>query len=186
MTDSEIVELYWKRNERAIRVTQESYQRYLMKIAMQVLGDESDAEECVNDTYLAAWNSMSENRPERLDLYLGKIVRVKAIDRLRHNSSKKRPTQEYMVSIEELNEVFATDPSPEDMLDSEQLRKAINDFLLGQPLQTRKIFLKRYFFFRSLKEVAFDCGMSESKAKSILFRIRKKLKTFLEKEGFVI
>ncbi|MBR4776624.1 MAG: RNA polymerase sigma factor [Lachnospiraceae bacterium] len=186
MKDSEIVELYWERNEGAIRETQQSYQRYLMKIAMRVLGNESDAEECVNDTYLAAWDSMPENRPERLDLYLAKIVRAKAIDRLRYNSGKKRLSQEYMVSIEELNEVFATDPSPEDMLDSEQLKKTINDFLLAQPMQTRKLFLERYFFFSSLKEVASDCGMSESKAKSILFRTRKKLKTFLEKEGFVI
>jgi len=186
MTDSEIVELYWKRDEGAIRITQESYHRYLMKIAMQVLGDESDAEECVSDTYLAAWNSMPENRPERLDLYLGKIVRAKAIDRLRYNSGKKRLPQEYIVSIEELDEVFATDPSPEDMLDSEQLKKTINGFLLEQPVQVRKLFLGRYFFFRSLKEVASDCGMSESKAKSILFRTRKKLKAYLKKEGFVV
>ena len=184
MTEAEIVELYRKRDEEALRVTQEQYEHYLMKIAMQILNDEEDAKECVNDTYLAAWNSIPDNKPERLSLYLGKIVRAKAVDRVRYNTSEKRRASEYTVSMEELEEVFSDDRSPEDELDAAALRDAVKGFLLKQPAEDRKLFLERYFYFRPLKEAAEQCGMSEPKAKSILFRMRKKLKAHLKKEGF--
>ena len=122
MTDSEIIELYLKRDEGAIRQTQEKYQRYLMKTAMQILGNEQDAEECVNDTYLAAWESIPANRPEHLSLYLAKIVRAKAIDRVRYNTSEKRRSEEFTFSIEELDEVVSPEASPEEALDSSLLR----------------------------------------------------------------
>ena len=185
MTETEIVELYWKRDEEALRVTQERYGRYLMKIATQILNDEEDARECVNDTYLAAWNSMPDNRPEHLGLYLGRIVRAKAVDRIRYNASDKRRASEYTVSLEELEEVFSDDRSPEEEIDDAALRDAIRSFLLKQPAQDRKLFLGRYFSFQPLREVASGCGMSESKAKSILFRMRKKLREHLRKEGFM-
>ena len=185
MTDSEIMDLYQKRDEAAIRETQKKYQRYLMKIAMSILGDESDAEECLNDALLAAWNSAPADRPEHLSLYLGKIVRVKAIDRVRYNTRQKRQGTEYTVSVEELEEVFADDRSPEDALDDALLREALQNFLRKQSAEVRMLFLARYFYYRSLREAASLCGMSESKAKTILFRTRKKLRTFLKKEGFM-
>lgn len=186
MTDSEIIELYQKRDEGAIRQTQEKYQRYLMKTAMQILGNEQDAEECVNDTYLAAWESIPANRPEHLSLYLAKIVRAKAIDRVRYNTSEKRRSEEFTFSIEELDEVVSPEASPEEALDSSLLQEAIGTFLLKQPTNVRKLFLARYFSFQSLKEAAFSCGMSESKAKTVLFRLRRKLRSYLKKEGFSV
>ena len=184
MTDSEIMDLYQKRDEAAIRETQKKYQRYLMKIAVSILGDESDAEECLNDALLAAWNSVPADWPEHLSLYLGKIVRAKAIDRVRYNTRQKRQPSEYTVSVEELWEVFADDHSPEDALDDELLREALQRFLQKQSAGVRTLFLARYFYYRSLREAAALCEISESKAKSILFRTRKKLRTFLKKEGF--
>ncbi len=184
MTDPEIMDLYLKRNEAAIRETQQKYQRYLMKIAMSVLGDEADAEECLNDALLAAWNSVPADQPEHLSLYLGKIVRTKAIDRVRYNTRQKRQPSEYTVSVEELEDVFADDRSPEDALDDELLRESLQRFLRKQSSQIRMLFLARYFYYRSLREAASLCGISESKAKSILFRTRKKLRIFLKKEGF--
>lgn len=185
MTETEIVELFRKRDEDAIRVTQEQFGHYLMKIAMQILNDEEDAKECVNDTYLAAWNSVPDRCPEHLALYLAKIVRAKAVDRVRYNTSAKRRTSEYAVSLDELEEVLADDRSPEEELDSAALQEAIRGFLMMQPAEDRRLFLKRYFSFQPLKEAAADCGMSESKAKSTLFRMRKKLNAHLRKEGFL-
>ena len=186
MTDSEIIELYQKRDEGAIRQTQDKYQRYLMKTAMQILNNEQDAEECVNDTYLAAWESIPGTRPEHLSLYLAKIARAKAIDRVRYQTSTKRSSNEYDLSLEELDEVVSPGTSPEEELDLALLRNAIGAFLLKQPVNVRKLFLARYFSFQSLKEAAFSCGMSESKAKTVLFRLRKKLRSYLKKEGFTV
>ena len=110
MRDAELMELYQNRDERAIEETMRRYRNYLMKIAMQILGDEQDAEECVNDTYHAAWNTVPEKNPEMLSTYLGKIVRTKAIDRLRARRRIKRQGTEYAASLEELSEVVAGGP----------------------------------------------------------------------------
>ena len=186
MTDTEIVDLYWKRDENAIRVTENQYHRYLIKIAMQILGDEADAEECVNDTYLAAWNTMPPNRPDHLGSYLGKIVREKAIDRLRFAERKKRYAQEYAVSIEELSEVLEDGKTPDQALDADALAEAVREFLRKEKPLVRNLFLGRYFYFDPLKKVASYCGIKESKAKTILFRTRKKLRNYLKKEGFPV
>ena len=184
MNDVQIVEMFRNRNEQAIQATMEQYQRYLMKIAMQILGDEQDAEECVNDTYHAAWNSIPEKNPENLSAYLGKIVRQEAIDRLRERQRLKRQGTEYAASLEELSEVVAGGRTPEQEADTAFLKAAVERFLKTLPGDARVLFLGRYFYFDSLKETAAYCGMSESKAKSMLLRTRRKLKKFLKKEGF--
>lgn len=186
MKDAQIVELYWSRSEDAIAVTKERYQGYLMKIAMQILENEEDAEECVNDTYLAAWNSMPDHRPETLSTYLGKITRQTAIDLWRRKNRQKRANSEYTLSLEELEEVLPGGSTPEKELDATLLSQAINRFLRTLPAETRRLFLGRYFYCDPLKEVASYCGMKEAKAKSTLFRTRKNLKRFLEKEGFTL
>ena len=182
MTDSEIVELYFRRDEQAIQATMEQYQRYLMKVALQILGDEQDAEECVNDTYLTAWNSMPDYRPEALSAYLVKITRQKAIDRLRYQNRQKRQGTEYAVSFEELGDVIADESSAVSESDDSLLKEAIARFLKDLPPDARHLFLGRYFYFDSLKDTAAYCSMSESKAKSMLHRARRKLKKFLKKE----
>ena len=186
MSDAEIVKLYRDRDERAIQITIEQYRSYLMKIAMQILSDEQDAEECVNDTYQAAWLSIPEQNPETLSAYLGKIVREKAIDRLRTRQRVKRQGSEYAASLEELSEVVAGGRMPEQEADAAFLKEAIARFVKELPPDARNLFLGRYFYFDSLKETAAYLKMSESKAKSMLLRIRRKLKRFLHKEGFII
>ena len=183
MKDSEIVELYWQRNENAIQETKNRYDRYLTQIAYQVLFNKEDADECVSDTYLAAWNSMPDYRPEVLSAYLIKIARQKAIDRLRYRQRQKRQGTEYAVSYEELGDVIEDPASAEDASKDDLLKEAMARFLRDLPADARHLFLGRYFYFDSLKDTAAYCGMSDSKAKSMLHRTRRKLKKFLTKEG---
>ena len=184
MKDEEIVALYWQRSEDAIRETSAKYQTYLTKIACNILSDPEDSEECVNDTYLAAWNSMPEHRPSVLSTYLGKITRQIAIDVFRKRNSAKRYASEYALSLSELEDSFADGETPEQVYDAKMLDKAINTFIRELPEETRRVFIGRYYFFDSVKKVAEYCGISETNAKSILYRTRMKLKEYLVKEGF--
>lgn len=184
MDDASIVELYWARNEDAIRQTQERYGTYLSKIAYQVLSDFEDSRECVNDTYLAAWNSMPTQRPKVLSTYLGKIVRQISIDVFRKRNSLKRYASEYALSLDELGDIVSGGSTPEQELDTSLLDESIDRFLRNLSADARNVFLGRYYFFDSLKEVSTACGMSEAKVKSLLFRTRQKLKAHLREEGF--
>lgn len=186
MRDDEIVTLYWKRDERAIKETKNEYGRYLFKIANNILADLEDSRESVNDTYLAAWNSIPPQRPSVLSTYLGKLTRRISIDLFRKKNREKRRASEYALSLNELEECIPGGNMPEDEVEVKLLAKSINDFLRMQPEEARTLFVGRYYFLDSLKDVARYCGMSESKAKSILFRTRCSLKTHLEQEGFVV
>ena len=186
MRDDEIVTLYWKRDERAIQETKNEYGRYLFKIANNILADLEDSRESVNDTYLAAWNSIPPQRPSVLSTYLGKLTRRISIDLFRKKNREKRRASEYALSLNELEECIPGGSMPEDEVEVKLLAKSINDFLRMQPEEARNLFVGRYYFLDSLKDVARYCGMSESKAKSILFRTRCSLKTHLEQEGFMV
>ena len=186
MQDDQIVSLYWQRDEAAIMHTQNKYQRYLSKIAYNILLDLEDAEECVNDTYLAAWNSMPVQRPAILSTYLGKIVRQLSISVYRKKHTQKRLGSEYVLSLEELGDTFPDTVTPEQLLDKKLLSAAINRFLLDLPWDARNVFIGRYFFFDSLKEVARYSGMGEAKVKSMLYRTRQNLKAYLREEGFTV
>ena len=184
MQDEQIVALYWDRNEEAIFQTQQKYGAYLSKIAYNILSDFEDSKECVNDTYLKAWNSMPSHRPDVLSTYLGKISRQLSIDVFRKRNSLKRYASQYAISLEELSDSFSGGSTPEQTLDAKLLDEAINAFLRELPDEERNTFIGRYYFFDSLKDVAAYCGMSVSKAKSMLYRTRQKLKTYLVEEGF--
>lgn len=183
MKDTEIVALYWDRNEDAICQTQQKYGAYLLKIAYNIISDFEDSRECVNDTYLKAWNSMPTHRPDVLSTYLGKITRQLSIDVFRKKHSAKRYASEYAISLDELGDCFSDGNTPEKALDAKMLGEAINRFLRTLPDDARNTFIGRYYFFDSLKDVAAYCGMSESKAKSMLYRTRQSLKAYLVKEG---
>lgn len=184
MKDEEIVELYWQRSEDAIKETSTKYQAYLSKIAYNILSDFEDSKECVNDTYLAAWNSMPEHRPSVLSTYLGKIARQISIDVFRKKNSLKRYASEYALSLSELEESFSDHATPEQTFDAKILDEAINTFIRSLPEESRKVFIGRYYFFDSVKKIAAYCGISETNVKAILFRARQKLKEYLVKEGF--
>lgn len=185
MEDAQIVTLYWQRNEDAIRATQEKYDRYLNKVANQILADLEDSRESVNDTYLAAWNSMPPHRPTVLSGYLSKITRRISIDCFRSKNRDKRRPSQYALSLEELGEVCGGN-TPEETVDAKLLAGSIAAFLRAQSSDARNLFIGRYYYFDSLKEAAAYCGMTESKAKSLLYRTRLALREHLNKEGFSV
>ncbi len=184
MEDKEIVELYWQRDQEAIAQSQRKYHPYLTKIAYNILNDAQDSQEVVNDTYFKAWQSMPPQRPSKLSLYLGRLTRHGAIDVYRHHASQKRQGDAYSLCLEELEECCGTQHEPQQVLDGQLLAQAISQFLRTLKPQARAMFLGRYYYFDSLKEVARYCSVSESKAKSTLYRVRKNLHEYLKQEGF--
>ena len=186
MEDEKIVSLYWSRDEAAIRETETKYNRYLTKIAYNILYNREDSRESVNDTYLAAWNSMPPHRPGLLSVYLGKITRRISIDRFRYRTRQKRIVSEYEVSLSELEDCVSGGNTTEEAVNAKLLADAIGIWLRLQPEGNRNAFLCRYYYLDPLKEVAANCGMTESKCKTVLFRMRQSLKEYLTKEGFAV
>ena len=184
MDDEMIVALYWERNESAIRETEIKYDRYLTKIAYNTLADMEDSKESVNDTYLKAWNSMPEHRPSVLSTYLGKITRQAAIDIYRKRNSQKRYGSEYALSLTELTECVPVADSPEKEWELYELGRTINAYLRTISQAACRVFVSRYYFMDSIREISLCFGMSESKVKSMLYRTRLGLKVHLEQEGF--
>lgn len=182
MTDQEIVRLFTRRDEAAIEQVQLQYERYCRSIASRILSDETDIAECVNDVWLAAWSSIPPNVPEHLATYLGKLTRNIAIDRVRANGALKRRAGEYAASLDELAQVLAGADEPEKQVQLEQLQEAIAAFVRKLPDTQRRVFLCRYWYLDSLAEIGERFVFSESKVKSMLYRIREKLKQYLQKE----
>lgn len=185
MQDDEIVELYWQRSETAIHETEKKYAHYLTKIAYNVLSDWEDSQESVNDTYLSAWNTIPPQRPVFLSAYLGKITRRIAIDIFRKRNRSKRKMSEYALSLSELEDCISAGNTTEQEADLHLLAKTINGYLQKLPARERDVFIGRYYYADSVREVASYYNMSESKTKSMLYRIRLKLKEHLEQEGLV-
>lgn len=185
MEDAQIVCLYWDRDETAIRETETKYDRYLTKIAYNILYDMEDSRESVNDTYLAAWNSMPPHRPSILSAYLAKLTRRISIDCFRCRTRDKRLPSEYAVSLTELEDCLSGGDTTEEAVNVKLLADAIGIYLRLLPESARTAFIGRYYFLDPLKEVAAYCGMSESKAKSLLYRTRLGLKEYLKKEGYL-
>ena len=184
MEDHELVALYWSRNEAAIEETGRKYGPYLYKVAYNILADREDAEESVNDTYLKTWNAIPEARPTVLSTFLARITRQTAIDKWRRRRSQKRGGGEYQAALDELEDCVAGGETPEDTVDRKELAEAIDRFLYAESGEARDIFLARYFYADPIKEIARATGYGEGKIKSMLFRMRKRLKEYLEKEGF--
>lgn len=184
MEDETIVSLYWARDERAIRETEVKYDRYLTKIAYNILNNTEDSRESVNDTYLAAWDSMPPHRPSVLPAYLAKLTRRISIDCFRGRTREKRLASEYAISLNELEDCVSGGNTTEELVNVKLLADAIGIYLRLQSEEARTAFLGRYYFLDSIKEVAAYCGMSESKCKSLLHRTRLGLKDYLIKEGF--
>ena len=186
MEDHKIIELFFERNENAISETERKYGRYLSKIAYNILFDFEDSKECVNDTYMKTWNSIPPQQPKFLSVFLGKITRNLAIDVFRRKHAEKRGNSEYALSLSELDECIPDKFSAENKFEQNELSESINRFLASLSKENHDIFLCRYFYSDSIKEIASFFGTSESKIKSSLFRSRKALKEHLEKEGFYL
>ena len=183
MQDYEIVDLYWARSENAITETNVKYGAYCRKIAMNIVNSVEDSEECINDTYLSAWNTMPEERPELLGSYLAAIIRNHALTLYRKTHSIKRGAGQTALALDELTEV-AGSSSTEDMVDMTLLSEHINGFLSGLSNNDRIVFIRRYFYMDPLTDIADKLSMTESAVKSLLFRLRTKLKDYLTQEGY--
>lgn len=183
MQDYEIVDLYWARNEEAITQTRVKYGNYCGKIARNIVASDEDAEECLNDTYLSAWNTMPEERPDLLAPYLAAITRNHALTLYRRSHSLKRGAGQTALALDELLEV-AGNSSTEDMVDTSLLSEHINRFLGSLGRKDRIVFVRRYFYADPLSDIADHLSMTESAVKSLLFRLRGKLKECLTQEGY--
>ena len=185
MEDSQIVALYFRRSEQAIQETDRKFGPYCFQIAWNILDNQQDAEECVSDTYLTAWKSIPPARPNRLSAFLGKITRHIALDRWRRRSAEKRGGGEVTLALEELEDCIPGEDSPEAALHTREFQAAMNRFLEKLPEKERKLFVSRYWYLRSIKEISEKTGLSESYVKTLLFRIRGKLRTFLAEEDLM-
>lgn len=184
MEDPQIIELYWQRSEAAIAETDEKYGAYCRSIAHSILRSRQDAEESVNDTWLAAWNSMPPHRPNILSAFLGKITRRLSIDRFRSLTAEKRGGGQLPLALEELSDCVPAGSDPAEAAELEALTAAINTFLTTLPATERHVFLCRYWYLHTIPAIGERFGFSESKVKSMLHRTRSKLRDYLGKEGF--
>lgn len=180
MTDRELVELYFARSETAITETMRLYGSFCHTIAYRILGSREDAEEVVNDSCMKLWNLIPPQRPDPLKGFLGRIARQLSINRLEHNAAHKRGGGQYFAVLDELGDVARSDAA--DPWETLALRDALNRFLRCLPVEERQIFLRRYWHFAPIREIAGELGLTQSKVKMRLLRTRQKLKGFLEQE----
>ena len=185
MDDNEIINLYWQRNGQAIKETADKYGIYCFKISLNILGDMSDSEENVNDTYMKTWSSIPPNRPNSLKAYLAKITRNLALNRYKASHTQKRYASEFAVSLDELDICISSKSAVEDEAEISALGRCISDFLYMQKQDVRNVFVCRYFYCDSIDDIASRFGYSRSKIKSMLMRTRTRLKSYLEKEGYL-
>ena len=185
LEDAIILELFWNRSENAVKETAVKYGKYCTGISMQILHSESDAEECVNDTWLHAWNSIPPSRPSILKAYLGKITRNLSLDRWKHNTAQKRGGSQVDLMLEELGDCIPSADSVQMEVETKVIAELINRFLKEQSTMNRWLFVRRYWYLDSISDIANYYGFSDSKVTSMLHRTRKKLRAVLEKEDLL-
>ena len=183
MEDKQIVDLFWERSESAISETQRKYGKYCYFIAHNILCSIEDSEECVNDTYMRAWNSMPQHRPSVLKTFLGKITRNLALNRYKTLSADKRNSGQMPLALEELKCCVPGEDNTANIVDDLALTEIFNRFLASLSEEQRRIFMRRYWYLSSIKEIADEYSVGESKVKMTLMRSRNELKTLLETEG---
>lgn len=185
MEDSQIIDLYWQRSENAIAETSAKYGKLLRKIALNIVGNFSDAEECENDTYVATWNAIPPTRPNILSAFLGKIARNIALNRYEYNRAQKR-NNEFDLVLSELEECIASKSTVEESVEEGLVASMLDEFLEGLKKETRVIFVRRYWYSDSVKDIAKRMQISESKVKTVLFRTRNQLQDYLAERGVFV
>ncbi len=184
MNDTAIIELYFARDENAIKETDVRYGKLCHNIAYNILNNNEDAEECVNDTFVGVWNAIPPTRPNNLMAFVCRIARNISLKKLETRSRQKR-SQAVLVSLDELSEMLP-DESIKDGVSDKDIGKCINSFLYTEKDEARNVFIRKYYFFDSINDIARRYGFSESKVKNMLHRTRRKLKEYLIKEGIEI
>lgn len=182
MDDEKIISLYWNRNENAITETDKKYGNYCRTISYNILHNIEDSEECVNDTYLNTWNAIPDDWPDILSAYLAKITRNLSINEYNKKRTKKRGSGKIEIILDELENIIPDKNNVEKEIESEFITEKLNEFLWGLKKDHRIVFVRRYFYVESIKDISKKMTMSESKIKSILFRTRKKLKEYFYDE----
>ncbi len=185
MTEASIIELYFARSESAISESERAYGSFCRRIAMSILADLGDAEESVNDTWLAAWNAIPPTRPDSLKAYFGRLTRHISISRLRKRTANKRGCGEAAIAFDELSECLAAPDDPQHTVETAELVASLNAFMATLPERERNLFVARYFFTLPLTELAERFSLRENTVKSKLHRTRQKLLQHLTKEGLL-
>ena len=183
MRDEEIIGLYFDRDEQAIAQTDAAYGKYCRAIARNILRNEEDALESVNDAYLDTWNAIPPTRPFSLKAFVGRLTRNRALNRYEYNTAARRGGTETALCLEELGECVSGKETPEGRAEYEHLITCINHFLSSLKKEQRILFLRRYWYDCTIREIAQDLGISESRVKVTLLRLRGRLREYLEKEG---
>ena len=190
MDDNMIIDLYWARSESAIIETAKKYGGYCAKIAMNILRNKEDSEECVNDAYLKAWNAIPPQRPAKFISFLGRITRNLSLNKYKEKNMQKRGgddnKNEVEILLSELSDCIPSGSNVEAEYDAAVTAKAIDSFLRSVDSDNRIVFVRRYWYADSVISISERFNISESKVKSMLFRTRNKLKIYLEKEGVII
>lgn len=186
MEDGQIIELYWDRDQRAIQETDGKYGKFLCGIAWNLLRSREDSEECVNDTYLRAWEAIPPTRPAAFRTWLGHITRNLSLDRWKRRQAEKRGGGAELLLGELEDCVPAGREGPERAVEDLELAELLNAFLRGLSREGRTVFLRRYWYGESVAEIGAALGCGEGKVKSSLFRSRKALRAYLEKEGVAL
>jgi RNA polymerase sigma-70 factor (ECF subfamily) len=185
MEDYQIIDMYWQRDESAITETDRKYGAYCRNIADNILQNKEDSEECVNDTWLKVWNSIPPTKPGNFRMYLAKIIRNLSFNKYNANVAKKRGGGEMTLVLEELAESIADNTDVEKAYEAKELGVCIRKYVGTLPKRERNIFVRRYFFVDSAKEIAERYGLTENNIMVILSRTRKDLKKYLQKEGYM-
>ncbi|MBO4289682.1 MAG: sigma-70 family RNA polymerase sigma factor [Lachnospiraceae bacterium] len=180
MEDQKIVELFFARSEDALTEVSVKYGGLIKKIAMNVLNNSADAEECANDTYMALWENIPPQRPQSMIGYICRLARNISVNRYRYNSAEKRNSS-YEVALEEVDQFLSGQDSVEDALEARELTAVIEEFLKGLPKVDRVLFVSRYYFSESYRDIAEKTGLTEKNVSVRLTRIRAKLKDHLHK-----
>lgn len=185
MDDREIIELFNMRDEDAIKEANYAYGKYCYTIAYNILSSHQDAEECINDTYLQAWRSIPPHQPNSLKFFLAEITRNLSLNRYKERKRKKRGGGEMILALDEISEFVAGTKEITDEIAEKELVNCINSFLRSLPQRNSNIFVMRYFHFYATKEIAKMYGLTEKNVLMILSRTRRKLRDYLEKEGYM-
>ena len=183
MEDKRIVDLYWARDPQAIEQSQARYGTHCHRIALRILDNRQDAEECVNDTFLRAWNAIPPQKPARLGAFLGRITRHLALDRYEQRTADKRGGGQIALLLDELQECL---PDGEDVAEEVQLKDLLDRFLSTLPATARRLFLRRYWYAYSIEEIGRMEGMTPNRVAVSLYRTREKLKVLLQEEGVTL
>ena len=186
MHDEKIIELFFARDEQAIRESMNAYGAYCRSIAGGILPNPSDAEEAVADTWLAAWDAIPPQRPKYLKLFLGRITRNRAVSIWRRNNARCRGMGQVSLALEELGECVSPEKTPEQAVDAKELERVVSAFLKTEPATRRCVFLRRYFYLEDVAEIGRRYGLQTANVRMMLSRTRQKLKKYLKEGGYLL